>query len=108
MAATQVGESLQLTVIEDGVEYNKSFTESELNERGRTAIPFRVVVNLVAVRISDPEARVMPTPWAKPSKETPADQVLSIATDPWSSSGLLAVYFRRAGVVSTQPLRHSL
>jgi peptide deformylase len=54
LAATQVGESLQLAVIEDRIEYHKSFTESELSERGRTAIPFHVIVNPVIDPISDP------------------------------------------------------
>jgi peptide deformylase len=54
LAATQVGESLQLAVIEDRTEYHKSFTESELSERGRTAIPFHVIVNPVIDPISDP------------------------------------------------------
>jgi peptide deformylase len=45
LAAPQVGESLQLAVIEDKAEYHKALTESELKERGRSEIPFHVIVN---------------------------------------------------------------
>lgn len=47
LAAPQVGESLQLAVIEDKAEYHKSFTELELRERGRIEVPFHVIVNPV-------------------------------------------------------------
>jgi peptide deformylase len=56
LAATQVGESVRLAVVEDRIEYHKSFTESELRERGRTAIPFHVIVNPVIDPVSDPAA----------------------------------------------------
>ncbi len=45
LAAPQVGESLRLAVIEDKLEYHKSFTESELKERERHPILFHVIVN---------------------------------------------------------------
>jgi peptide deformylase len=47
LAAPQVGESLQLAVIEDRAEYHKNLTESEMKERGRVAVPFHVLVNPV-------------------------------------------------------------
>ena len=47
LAAPQVGEALQLAVIEDRLEYHKTFSESELRERGRVEIPFHVIVNPV-------------------------------------------------------------
>jgi peptide deformylase len=45
LAAPQIGESLQLAVIEDRAEYHKALTEAELRERGRTEVPFHVIVN---------------------------------------------------------------
>jgi peptide deformylase len=45
LAAPQIGESLQLAVIEDKAEYHKTLTEAELRERGRTEVPFHVIVN---------------------------------------------------------------
>lgn len=45
LAAPQVGQLLQIAVIEDKAEYQKVLTESELRERGRTKVPFHVVVN---------------------------------------------------------------
>jgi peptide deformylase len=45
LAAPQVGESLQLAVIEDRLEYHKTLTKAELKERGRTEVPFHVIVN---------------------------------------------------------------
>jgi peptide deformylase len=47
LAAPQVGESLQLAVIEDRAEYHKNLTEAEMKERGRAAVPFHVLVNPV-------------------------------------------------------------
>src|SRR5271170_1736089 len=54
LAAPQIGESLQLAVIEDKAEYHKSLTESELKERGRREIPFHVIVNPVMELLSGP------------------------------------------------------
>jgi peptide deformylase len=54
LAAPQVGESLQLAVIEDKLEYHKSLTEKELRERGRSAIPFHVIVNPVLELLTEP------------------------------------------------------
>lgn len=45
LAAPQIGQSLQLTVIEDRVEYHKGLTEAELKERERKPIDFHVVIN---------------------------------------------------------------
>jgi len=45
LAAPQIGESLQLAVIEDKAEYHKTLTEAELRERERTEVPFHVIVN---------------------------------------------------------------
>lgn len=45
LAAPQVGESFQLVVIEDKVEYQVNLTEAELIERERRPIPFHVLVN---------------------------------------------------------------
>jgi peptide deformylase len=45
LAAPQVGELLQLAVIEDRAEYHKNLTDVELKERGRVEVPFHVIVN---------------------------------------------------------------
>ena len=45
LAAPQVGESFQLVVIEDKVEYQVNLTEAELIERECRPIPFHVLVN---------------------------------------------------------------
>jgi peptide deformylase len=55
LAAPQVGESLQLAVIEDKTQYHKALTESELRERGRTEIPFHVIVNPIIELVTEPE-----------------------------------------------------
>jgi peptide deformylase len=54
LAAPQVGESLQLAVIEDRAEYQKSFTEAELQERERREVPFHVIVNPVMELLTEP------------------------------------------------------
>lgn len=45
LAAPQIGESIQLAVIEDRAEYISDLPEEELAERQRSAIPFHVIIN---------------------------------------------------------------
>ena len=45
LAAPQIGESLQLVVIEDPPEYHAKLTPEELAARERDAVPFHVLVN---------------------------------------------------------------
>ncbi len=54
LAAPQIGESLQLAVIEDKADYQKAFTEAELQERGRAEVPFHVIVNPVLELLTEP------------------------------------------------------
>ena len=54
LAAPQIGEPLQLAVIEDRAEYHKTLTEAELRERGRTEVPFHVIVNPQIELLTEP------------------------------------------------------
>jgi peptide deformylase len=45
LAAPQIGESLQLVVIEDPASYHEKLTPEELAAREREAVPFHVLVN---------------------------------------------------------------
>jgi peptide deformylase len=45
LAAPQIGESLQLAVIEDPPQLHASMTPAQLAERERAAVPFHVLVN---------------------------------------------------------------
>jgi peptide deformylase len=54
LAAPRIGESLQLAVIEDKLEYQKAFTEEELEARERTEVPFHVIVNPVLELLTEP------------------------------------------------------
>jgi peptide deformylase len=45
LAAPQIGQSLQLAVIEDRADYQKSLPAGELAARGRSPVPFHVIVN---------------------------------------------------------------
>jgi peptide deformylase len=45
LAAPQIGESLQIAVIEDRSEYHKGLTAEQLSERQRAPVGFRVIVN---------------------------------------------------------------
>src|SRR2546428_259402 len=45
LAAPQIGEPLQLAVIEDQPDYTKEIPQELLKERARTAIPFHVIIN---------------------------------------------------------------
>jgi len=56
LAAPQIGELLQLAVIEDRTEYQKGLTPGQLAERGRKAVPFHVIVNPRIEFIGDEKA----------------------------------------------------
>lgn len=45
LAAPQIGHSIQLAVIEDRAEYHRRVTEKQMQERGRRAVPFHVIIN---------------------------------------------------------------
>jgi peptide deformylase len=45
LAAPQVGQSLQLAVIEDKTEYHKNLSEADLKSRERKPVPFHVIIN---------------------------------------------------------------
>src|ERR1051325_5721447 len=45
LAAPQIGESIQLVMIEDPPDYHAGLTAAEMAERERAAVPFHVLVN---------------------------------------------------------------
>jgi peptide deformylase len=45
LAAPQIGESLQISVIEDKAEYQKALTAEQLSERQRVPVDFHVIIN---------------------------------------------------------------
>lgn len=53
LAAPQIGQSLNLAVIEDRVEYHKAATDAELKERERMPVDFHVLVNPQIESMSD-------------------------------------------------------
>lgn len=55
LAAPQVGEPLQLAVIEDKAQYHATLTESELAERDRRPVPFHVLINPKIQLLSAPD-----------------------------------------------------
>jgi peptide deformylase len=56
LAAPQVGEPLQLAIIEDKPEYQATFKTAELEERGRVPVPFHVLINPEIELLSAPDA----------------------------------------------------
>jgi peptide deformylase len=56
LAAPQVGEALQLIIIEDKAEYQTTFTAAELTERGRGPVSFHVLINPEIELLSSPDA----------------------------------------------------
>jgi peptide deformylase len=54
LAAPQVGEALQMAVIEDRIEYHKTLSEAELQERDRHEIPFHVIINPIIELLGEP------------------------------------------------------
>lgn len=55
LAAPQVGQSLQLAVIEDRPEYTKDAPREHLAERDRKPVPFHVIINPKLTLLSEPE-----------------------------------------------------
>lgn len=45
LAAPQIGESLQLAVIEDKPEYTQLLTAEQIKDRERASVPFHVIIN---------------------------------------------------------------
>lgn len=45
LAAPQIGEAVQLAVIEDRTDYQQAVASSELTARGRGPVPFHVIIN---------------------------------------------------------------
>src|SRR5437588_10735836 len=45
LAAPQIGQGIQLAVIEDRSEYTKDWTPQQLAERERKPVPFHVIIN---------------------------------------------------------------
>jgi len=54
LAAPQIGQSLQIAVIEDLEKYHKELTPQQLTERGRRPVPFHVLINPRIVSKSHP------------------------------------------------------
>jgi peptide deformylase len=55
LAAPQIGQPLELAIIEDKAEYQTTLTPAELTERGRHPIPFHVLINPEIRLLSPPE-----------------------------------------------------
>jgi peptide deformylase len=55
LAAPQIGEPLQLAIIEDKAEYQENLTVEELAERERHPVPFHVLINPEIKLLSPPD-----------------------------------------------------
>jgi peptide deformylase len=55
LAAPQVGEPLQLAIIEDKAEYHANLAKADLEERERRPVPFHVLINPRIQLLSPPE-----------------------------------------------------
>jgi peptide deformylase len=55
LAAPQIGESLQIAVIEDKAEYHKGITEAQLQERQRKPVDFHAIINPQLELLSPPD-----------------------------------------------------
>ncbi|MDW5264690.1 MULTISPECIES: peptide deformylase [Acidobacteriaceae] len=54
LAAPQIGEPLQLAIVEDKAEYQVTLTPTELAERERSPVPFHVLINPEIELLSPP------------------------------------------------------
>src|ERR1700733_5757221 len=55
LAAPQIGEPLQLAIVEDKGEYHANLSEADLAERERRPVPFHVLINPRIHLVSPPE-----------------------------------------------------
>jgi peptide deformylase len=55
LAAPQVGEPIQLAIIEDLPDYGRNLTPEQIAERERQAVPFHVIINPVLTPIGEPD-----------------------------------------------------
>jgi peptide deformylase len=55
LAAPQVGQSLQLAVIEDKPDYHKNLSKDDLKERERIPVPFHIIINPEIELLASPE-----------------------------------------------------
>jgi len=55
LAAPQVGESLQLAIVEDLPEYSRNLTPEQMAERERTPVPFHVIINPKLTGLGEPD-----------------------------------------------------
>lgn len=55
LAAPQIGEPLQLAIVEDKLEYQANLTPEELAERERRPVPFHVLINPEIELLSPPD-----------------------------------------------------
>ena len=55
LAAPQIGEPLQLVIVEDKAEYHANLTAKELAERERGPVPFHVLINPEIELLSPPD-----------------------------------------------------
>ncbi len=55
LAAPQIGEPLQLIIVEDKAEYQATLTATELAERERKPVPFHVLINPEIELLSPPD-----------------------------------------------------
>ena len=56
LAAPQIGESLQISVIEDKAEYQKGLTAQQLSERQRLPVDFHAIINPKINLLTPPDA----------------------------------------------------
>src|SRR5690349_3523340 len=57
LAAPQIGESIQLAVIEDRAEYIKDVSAEQLAKYQRSAVPFHVIINPTLTALGDSSAQ---------------------------------------------------
>jgi peptide deformylase len=55
LAAPQIGESIQLAIIEDLPDYGRNLTPEQAAERERRAVPFHVIINPVLTPSGEPD-----------------------------------------------------
>ena len=55
LAAPQVGQSLQLAVLEDKAEYHRNASDDDLKARERKPVPFHVIINPAIELLSAPD-----------------------------------------------------
>ena len=98
LAAPQVGESLQLAIIEDKAQYQATLTAAELAERERKPVPFHVLINPEIELLSPPDVSFFEGCLSLPGFVAMVPRARSVRVRALNEGGILYRSTQKAGM----------